>query len=243
MANYVVHPIPLARTTLDKSSLTYRRNFGQPYTQLSYIWYLEGPGPKIIVDAGVNSEYLAKVRGIPTTDIQSVAEGLEKFGVSPEDIDIVLITHLHHDHVAQGSQFTNARFIVQEAELDGASNPHPTVAPQYPKHFFAGLNFETITGDKEICDGVSVISTPGHTVGGQSVVVNTSKGKVIICGLCTIQENFEPPENVRKTTPVIPCGVFVNLFDTYDSLLRIKNSADIVVSLHDPKFGDVAGIG
>lgn len=243
MANYIVHPIPLAETTLDKSSLTYRRSFGQPYTQLSYIWYLEGPGPKIIVDAGVDSEYLAKVRNIPTTDIQSVGEGLKPFGVTPEDIDIVIITHLHHDHVAKGTLFKNAKFIVQQAELDGATHPHPTVAPQYPSHFFTGLNFETITGDREICNGVAVISTPGHTVGGQSVVVDTAKGKVIICGLCTIQENFEPPESVRKSTPVIPCGVFVNLFDTYDSLMRIKDSADIVLSLHDPKFRDTPAIG
>jgi N-acyl homoserine lactone hydrolase len=240
MANYIVHPIALAETVLDKSALTYRRSFGQPYTQLSYIWYLEGPGPRIIVDAGVDSEYLSKVRGIPSTDIQSVGAGLERFGITPADIDVVIITHLHHDHVAQGTQFKNAKFIVQQAELDGASNPHPSVAPQYPKHFFSGLNFETITGDAEICDGVSVISTPGHTVGGQSVVVDTRKGKVIICGLCTIQENFEPPESVRKTSPVIPCGVFVNLFDTYDSLVRIKDSADIVLALHDPQFRDAA---
>ncbi len=243
MANYIVHPIPLAEQVLDKSALTYRRCFGEKYTQIAYTWYLEGPDHKIIVDAGVDSDYLVKVRGIPSKDIQSIDAGLKMYGLSPDDIDIVIVTHLHSDHIAHGSRFKNARIIVQKAELDFALNPHPTVAPQYPKHFFADLNFETITGDAKICDGVSVISTPGHTVGGQSVVVDTKQGTVIISGLCTIQENFEPPESIRKTTPVIPCGVFVNLFDTYDSLLRIKNSADIVVSLHDAKFRDVGGIG
>jgi N-acyl homoserine lactone hydrolase len=243
MANYTVHPIPLAETILDKSALTYRRSFGEKYTQLSYIWYLEGPDHKIIVDAGVDSEYLAKVRGIPSKDIQSVSEGLGKFGLSPEDIDLVIVTHLHSDHVAQARQFTKARLLVQQAELEFANNPHPTVAPQYPSHFFSDLKFETLSGDTQICDGVSVIDTPGHTVGGQSVVVNTNRGTAVISGLCTIQENFEPPESVRKTMEVIPCGVFVDLFDTYDSLLRIKQTADIVISLHDPKFRGLGAIG
>jgi len=236
MANYVIHPIPLAEMTIDKSMLTYRMNFGQPYTQVAYVWYLEGPKEKILVDAGVSVDYLSKERRIPSREIQSLKSGLNKVGLTPGDIDIVIVTHLHSDHIAQGCELPNAKFLVQKTELDFARNPHPTVAGQYSKKFFEGLSYEVVEGDTKIRDGLSVISTPGHSVGGQSVSIQTAKGTAIISGICSIRENFEPPEPINKIMPVIPTGVLVNLFDVYDNLLRIKKMADIIIPIHEPEY-------
>jgi len=242
MANCVIRPIPLAEMTLDKSMLTYRLNFGQPFTQVVYVWYIEGPKEKILVDAGVSAEYLSQKRGMPARDIQSLESGLSKLGLTPDDIDLVIITHLHSDHVAQGRQFTKARFLIQKDELEFAQNPHPTVATQYPREFFDGLNFEIIKGDTRICEEVSVLSTPGHTPGGQSVSIKTAQGIAIISGICTIRENFEPPEPFAKTMSVMPPGIFVHLFDVYDSLLRIKKAADIIIPNHEPEDVEISHI-
>jgi glyoxylase-like metal-dependent hydrolase (beta-lactamase superfamily II) len=239
MNTWTIRPIALAETTLDKSAITYRANFGVPYTQCTYIWYLEGGNQRIIVDAGVDSNYLVKKRRIPSKDTQSVIAGLNEFGVGPDDVDLVIVTHLHSDHIAHGRQFRNAKFLIQRTELEFAHNPHPTVAPQYPREFFEGLRFEVIEGDTEVCPGISVLHTPGHTTGGQSVSIATDKGVAVIAGLCTIRENFEP---ARGKESVVPCGVFVNLFETYDSLLRIKQTADIVIPLHDPEYRDTKRI-
>jgi len=236
MADYVIHPIPLAEWTIDKSMFTYRLNFGQPYTQVGYIWYLEGLKEKILVDAGVSADYLSKERRMPSREIQSLKSGLNRVGLAPKDIDLVIVTHLHSDHIAQGREFPNARFLIQKAELDFARNPHPAVAGQYPRKFFEGLNFEVIEGDNKIRDGLSVISTPGHSAGGQSVAVQTTKGTAIISGICSIRENFEPPEPINEVMPVIPPGVLVNLFDVYDNLLKIKKMADIVIPNHEPEY-------
>jgi len=66
------------------------------------------------------------------------------------------------------------------------------------------------------------------------VVVQTAKGKAIITGQCTIDENFAPPENIAMQ--VIPPGVMVDLFDVYDSLLKVKQMADIIIPNHEPKY-------
>jgi len=236
MTHFVIRPIPLAEMKIDKSMLTYRLNFGESFAQIVYVWYIEGARERILVDAGVSVDYLSNKRGLPARRIQSLESGLKKIGISPRDIDLVILTQLHSDHVAQGADFTEARFLVQEVELEFARNPHPTVAPQYPEEFFSGLNFETVDGDNKISEGLSVVSTPGHTPGGQSVVVQTAGGSAVISGLCTIRENFEPPEPFRKSTPVLPVGIFVDLFQMYDSLLKIKDIADIIIANHDPEY-------
>lgn len=236
MSNCRIWPIPLVEMTIDKSMMTYRLNFGEPYIQIVYVWYIEGPKKKILVDAGVSAEFFVKKRGMPAKDIQTLEAGLEKVGLKKTDIDIVILTQLHHDHVAQAKEFTNAKFLIQKAELEFGLNPHPTVAAQYAKEFFEGLDFEVINGDREVCNGVSVISTPGHTPGGQSVSVKTAEGTAIISGICTVKENFEPPEPFNKTMEVYPYGVFVNLIDMYDNLLKIKKEADIILPNHDAEY-------
>ena len=236
MAKCIIRPIPLSEWQMDQSMVTYRLGFSQVAVQVAYVWYIEGVKDKILVDAGVSAEYLSQKRGLPARQIQSLESGLGKVGLTPDDIDLVIITHLHSDHVAQGHQFAKAKFLIQKDELEFARNPHVTVAGQYPREFFDGLNFEVIEGDTRICEGISVLSTPGHTPGGQSISIDTAQGKAIISGICSSRVNFEPPEPFNRTMPVFPYGVLVNLFDMYDSLLRIKEAADIIVPIHEPEY-------
>ena len=236
MADCVIKPIPLGEMEMDRSMVTYRLGFGQRARTVGYIWYVEGTKDKILVDAGFSAKYLNEKRGIPALEIQSLESGLAKVGLRPDDIDIVILTHLHSDHVAEGHKFSKAKFFVQRDELEFAGNPHPTVAAQYPRDLFEGLDFEVIEGDIKICDEVSVIKTPGHTVGGQSVKIKTVEGTAIISGICSLRENFDPPEPFSDTMSVFPFGVFVNLFEMYDSLCRIKEEADIIIPIHDPHY-------
>jgi len=239
MKNCVVYPIPLAEMQMDKSLFTYRLDFGKPLNVGCYSWYIEGPSEKILVDAGVSAEYLSEKRGIPATEIQSLETGLKKLGLGVEDIDLVILTHLHSDHVADAHKLPKARFLIQRRELELAMNPHPTVAGQYPKWYFEGLNFEIINRDKQVCDGVKVLQTTGHTPGGQSVAIETAQGTVVISSLCTIRQNFEPPEQIKKAMRAIPPGLLVNLYDAYDSLCRIMDIADIIIANHDPAYRNV----
>jgi len=235
VADCIIYPIPLVQLKHDKSMMTYRLNIGQPLYCANYAWYIEGPKEKILVDTGGASELFAE-RGQLDKVIQTLDTGLSKLGVSFNDIDLVILTHLHHDHVAHARRFPKARFIVQKDELEFAQNPHPAVATPFYKEFFDGLNFEVIEGDTSICEEISVLSTPGHTPGGQSVSIDTAQGKAIISGICSSRVNFEPPEPFNRTMPVFPYGVLVNLFDMYDSLLRIKEAADIIVPIHEPEY-------
>jgi len=219
-------------------------DFGPPLTGVIYSWYIEGPEKNILVDVGGTAETLRPFLPIispnaTAENIQSVEEGLSRLGLKPEDIDIVILTQMHLDHVENARKFTKAKFVVQKAELEFANNPHPIVAALYVKPFYEGLNFEVIEGDKEIVEGVRVLFTPGHTAGGQSVVIDTAKGTAIISGFCCIRDNFEPPEPLKEMIPVIVPGVHIlSPIELYDNLLKVKKLGDILIANHDAEYLD-----
>jgi len=82
-----------------------------------------------------------------------------------------------------------------------------------------------------IMDGIDVIYSPGHSVGGQSVAVNTAEGKAVITGFCCNDKNFP------ATGPAIAPGVHIDLTEAYDSIQKIKQMADILIPLHDLSIG------
>ena len=236
MANYVIRPIPLVEMESDKSVMTYRFNFGELIKVVTYVWYIEGTKEKILVDAGASAKYFSEARGVPARTIQTLDTGLGKLGLSFGDIDLVILTQMHQDHVADARRFPRAKFLVQQKELECAQNPHPSIAEMYNKEFYEGLDFEVISGDAKVCEGVSVLSTPGHTLGGQSVSVDTAQGTAIIAGICSILENYYPPPPIGDSRPIIIPGIHTDVLEVYDSVIRIKELADIIVPVHEPSF-------
>lgn len=239
MPEHVIRPIPLEQSKGMTYKFTYLVGFGSPEERAAYTWYIEGPSEKIIVDTGCEPAGLVPQPIMFPFDgkfehIQSIEDGLGKFGLKPEDIDIVILTHMHEDHVQLARKYPKAKFIVQKAELEAARNPHPVQQFTYLKDPFNDINFEIIEGDQKIVDGVSVVSTPGHSAGGQSVIIETAKGKAVITGFCCIRRNFEPPEGI--VTPVIVPGILLDAVKAYDSMLKVKEIADIIVPLHDKEF-------
>ena len=100
-----------------------------------------------------------------------------------------------------------------------------------------GLKVTQVQGDAEIAEGVQVIFSPGHTVGGQSVAVNTVHGRAIITGFCCNAKNF-PAQG-----PAIAPGVHINLAEAYDTIQKIRAMADILIPIHDLAVGRKTSIG
>jgi N-acyl homoserine lactone hydrolase len=129
------------------------------------------PGGAVLVDTGVGGpeDLLNDWRVVNV----SAADALAKLDMSPADISLVINTHLHFDHCGQNAVFKHAPFYVQRAELDRARHESPALSGWFD---FMDARFELLDGDTEILPGLSVIATPGHTVGHQCVVVQTGDG-------------------------------------------------------------------
>ncbi len=248
MSGHAIRPIPLFKVeNVPPYLMTYLLGFLPPHNMGFYVWYIEGPERKILVDAGGKLEGMALwfqfvATGSSGTPIQSIEQGLSDVGVKPDDIDTVILTQLHTDHVELAGKFKNAKFVVQKSELDFALNPHPAAAALYNIELFDGLDFQIVDGDEEIIDGVRVLLTPGHTVGGQSVAVETNSGTAVITGFCCVRQNFEPPEILAEMTPILTPGIHLNALQLFDSMLKVKETADIIVPLHESEYVEVERI-
>jgi len=231
MTEYVIHPLVIGANETDQGIMTYMRGYGKRIWIPIYSFYLEGGDEKILVDTGLEQfvvpERVGEEYGL---DILEFEDALDTVGLKPEDIDLIIHTHLHNDHCENDYKCSNARIVVQKKEYEFFMHPHP-LDHRYYSDLLDGLNVEQVDGDVALKDGIDLIFSPGHTPGGQSVAVNTSKGKAIITGFCCNDQNF--PAN----GPVITPGVHINAIDAYESAKKICEMADILIPLHDLSVG------
>jgi glyoxylase-like metal-dependent hydrolase (beta-lactamase superfamily II) len=140
-------------------------------------------GKTILVETGAGNKWDAKL-----ADIYGIGQGarlpeqLKERGVRPEDVNIVINTHLHFDHCGWNTHrvngraapfFPNAEYVVQRGELDHAKKPTERDQASYLEENFlpieqAGM-WRLLAGDTEIAPGVEVVRVPGHTMHMQCV--------------------------------------------------------------------------
>ncbi|MEM7719979.1 MAG: N-acyl homoserine lactonase family protein [Pseudomonadota bacterium] len=201
-----------------------------------YIWLLRRGDEVILIDTGFDGPE-ARHRGFELR--QEIGPALAPFGVSPNDITKLIVTHLHFDHAGGLHLFPNATLYMQAAEMAYATGPcmcHTTLrAPYTGAHIceavlrlYAGkvVFFE---GDAEVADGVTVHAIGGHSRGLQAVRVRSEAGWLVLASdAAHFYENYE-----RR----LPFPLVVDVEDMlrgFDTLTRLATTPDLVVPGHDP---------
>ncbi len=147
----------------------------------------------ILVDVGFGTKHTERDVKLYSLDPErNVEAALGALGITPEDIDTVILTHLHADHAAGATRrgkggvepaFPNARYIVNEREWRDALDPDPRSAAAYRKDDLVPLESAgqlDLVGDRhDVGEGVLVVRTGGHTAGHLMVLVETSEGTAV----------------------------------------------------------------
>jgi len=183
----------------------------------------------ILVETGIGnklSEKMIKIYGQPAKLLDNLSAG----GVAPDDIDIVINTHLHFDHcgwntVRRGDRvvatFPRAKYYVQEGEVLHGHEQHIRDAVSYISENYDPLvksgQMELLRGDREIVPGVSVRVFPGHTYYMQAVIV-TSGGKIA----CYISDLIPTAAHIDLTWVM---AFDLSPIDTIDSRQRYYGEA------------------
>ncbi|MFJ3514211.1 MULTISPECIES: MBL fold metallo-hydrolase [unclassified Streptomyces] len=146
------------------------------------------PGGRwVLVDAGVGPSRSPAAAWAPVPG--RLPDALAAAGIAPADVEAVVLTHLHEDHAGWSSGddgepfFPAARYVVQRAEVSALDRADPvwdwTVAP-----LRASGQLHEVDGTHRLAPGITLLPTPGHTPGHQSVLVDQGAGArdVVVTG-------------------------------------------------------------
>ncbi len=159
---------------------------------------------------------------------------LAELGLETGDIDMVVNTHCHYDHIESNYLFRGKPLVVHEKEVEYCSNLY---WPEFTEAFMGIMEVDAVSGEKKLSENVRVIETLGHTPGSISVLAETDEGLVACIGDAAIVREdlleFRVPSVVTKN---IAPEVSVN------SLKRIAALEPfMVVPGHDAPFDPKTG--
>ncbi|WP_435207077.1 MBL fold metallo-hydrolase [Micromonospora sp. bgisy143] len=146
-----------------------------------------GDGPVTLVDAGIGPTDAPAASWAPVPG--RLPAELATAGIDPADVDTVVLTHLHSDHIGWAvtgtpgrPYFPNASYLLQRAEVAAAEALNPDLPAGLIAPLRAAGQLRVIDGDTDLTPAVRLLSTPGHTPGHQSVLVTVADERLLLTG-------------------------------------------------------------
>jgi len=234
---YRIYPLRNGTCKIAGNHAFHRGNNAETYDFALYAWLILGGEKPILVDAGLSNvdemnRGAAHVLREPISqnERQTIAAQLGKFGLTPQDIGHVLITHLHFDHVDDLLNYKKAKVYVGRREWEGATSAAPTWGHgRIMDEFSNDPNCRqqlVLVEDQEILPGIESFWIGGHTPGSMAYRINTAHGKVVLTG-----DTVQLLANIEQN---IPPGIFTSYEDCMAAMKKIRDKADIVLPSHDP---------
>ena len=202
-----------------------------------YVWAVVGKHGAVIVDTGFD-DAMAKKRG--RTILKPIAEGLKSIGIPPDSVNNVVITHLHYDHAGNYDVFPNARYHLQDCEMDFATGrcmcdanmrvafEADDVTALVRKVFADRVTFHD--GESQIAPGITVHHIGGHSKGLQAVRVKTRRGHVVLASDSThLYDHIEQ----TKVFPITYSAQ--DAIKGYATLKALASSPRHIIPGHDPE--------
>jgi glyoxylase-like metal-dependent hydrolase (beta-lactamase superfamily II) len=237
-----IFPIKVGNEMWPKSYLNGPGAGETPIAIPHMIFYIDGAEKKVLVDTGGgdpesqdmikfhSKTYTRKPEEMPTVALKTAT------GVSAEEIEVVILTHLHWDHACNCHLFPNADFYVQMSEVVDSINPVPRFSKTYqafnigtvPPWAQQPVKWNFLYGDTDIVPGISVYLIPGHSAGMQGVMVKTDKGPYFLGS-----DAFPLYDNVTVDGNVLPSMLSLNLEAAYHSSWKVSKLGAKVIPGHD----------
>lgn len=201
------------------------------------VWLLKGPGGRnILVDAGFHRDDL--IQRWKPSDFVPPSEAVARFGIKPEAITDIIISHVHWDHLDGADLFPNARIWIQKEEyehhVDSSGKRLANAIDAADATMLAKMRADgrvtLVDGDaREIIPGITVYTGGKHTFQSQYAGVRTTAGTVVVAS-----DNVYLYENLERHVPISQTLDPVSNLAAQDRMLKIASSPRLIVPGHDP---------
>jgi glyoxylase-like metal-dependent hydrolase (beta-lactamase superfamily II) len=203
-----------------------------------HFWLIEGNGRRVLVDTGVGDRKLASDRGIRSW--VPPVDRLRELGVTPSDIDDVILTHGHWDHIDDLAAYDTATVWMQERELLYMQSLVSSTVRERKGMRWGDLRLleslaqegrlKLVQGEQNIAPGIDVVPGPGHTPGSQWVKVETVDGTVVLAADSTYLYL-----NNQWHVPVASAADRKDNLATIEAMHRAAASPFFIIPGHDPR--------
>lgn len=169
---------------------------------------IQTAGNNVLIDTGCGHKYTEKEMRIYRIEHGTdILRELGERGLSAEQIDLVINTHYHFDHCGGNTlfhnseavpTFPNATYVVRRREYEDATHPSERTSATYLSHNWESLEkrgmIRFVDKEEEILPGITLVHTPGHTAGHQSVKIQ-SEGETLfyLADLCPTSAHIPLP--------------------------------------------------
>lgn len=203
-------------------------------------------GKRILLDTGLGdtlSDFDRKMYNVTTPS--NMTAGLAAAGTTPEQIDYVILTHLHTDHANgiyrgdpgdPGLFFPHAMYVIQRDEWADAHHPNERTAAVYYPNRLAAIEradkVKLVSGRAEVVPGVTVEQTGGHTRGHQGVIIQ-SQGQTFVYYADILPSRFHVKVPFVAAVDTYP----MDTLQAKKKLLKFCEETDAIIGFdHDPEF-------
>ncbi len=228
----------------DESVWTPGENVGRSIEFSSTCWLIKRRSEWLLWDTGVPESALNDPKGwstLPNLIVyhldKTLSDQLATIGLKPNDITYVALSHTHGDHIGNVSLFPNTTVLMQRAEYawisspDGPNDNVNKLKALARKLLGAPKHLKLLDGDTDVFGdgGVTLVSTPGHTPGSQSLLVHLkNSGFIILSGdVVHLEENFEkdmvPSLNTDKAASIASMERIKRMIATYKAKFFINH--------------------
>jgi 4-pyridoxolactonase len=170
---------------IDQSHITWNVGCGTPVRFPVWSLLIEHSDGLFMFDSGYDLDLVNEVLPFELpeqTPEQTVSGQLARCGHKPQDVDAIINSHLHFDHVGGNRHLVNATTYVHREEVREARSPEPFERFGYADRGWdhAGAKFSLIDGDFEFAKGLHLFHTPGHTVGHYSLMIERKGARTLL---------------------------------------------------------------